>query len=238
MKKKIWHNIPNHTELKIGQYVVPNFVSNSVLINVDDKNSVVISPGKSLLETCPLKENANDIHLHIVMPNGYHFMGVTEWQKVFPNHTLYASKQAIEMLSDKMELAIAESIKPLEDQIPPLPEQYSVKIPPGHRGGDAWIVKQTESGDSWITCDSFLNYDRLSNQPIARFLQKLLNAAPGLKISKVIKYFILKDRRTFKRWVLNELDGRSVTTLIPSHGEVEQSQDLTTDLRTLINKHL
>lgn len=238
MKKNIWHTVPNHEELKVGQYIVPNFVSNSILIDVDDKNAVIISPGKSLLESCSLKNKAHDMHLHIVMPNGYHFMGVIDWQTAFPNHTLYASHQAITMLSDKMESSIVDSIKPLENHIPPLPNEYSIKIPPGHRGGDAWVVKQTQDGDTWITCDSFLNYERLSNQPVARFLQKLLNAAPGLKISKVIKFFILKNRKEFKDWVLNELNDRQVTTLIPSHGEFEQSHDLTNRLISLINKHL
>mgnify|MGYP000158870257 CR=1 FL=1 len=238
MKKRIWHDVPNHPELKVGQYVVPNFVSNSVMIHVDDQNTVVVSPGKALLENCPIKEQADDIVLHIIMPNGYHFMGVEEWQKVFPNHKLYASRDAIQMLSDKMPSETVNSIHTLEETSPPLPNQYSVLIPPGHRGGDAWLVKQSEQGDTWITCDSFLNYDRMSNQPIARFLQKLLSAAPGLKISKVIKYFILKDRRTFKQWVLDQLNSSNLTTLIPSHGEVNQSPSLASELRSLVEKQL
>jgi len=236
MKKKIWHDVPHHSELKVGQYVVPNFVSNSVWIQSDDNQAVVISPGQSLLETRPLSKAASDVHLHIVFPNGYHFMGVKAWQKAFPNHTLYASRRAIKMLEKKFEGA--SEIIALEEATPPLPKDYCVKIPPGHRGGDAWFIKESDEGDTWITCDSFLNYDRLSNQPIARLLQKWLDAAPGLKMSKVIKFLILSDRRSFKVWVLDQLAKRNVTTLIPSYGEIQPSERLGTELTSLIKRAL
>jgi hypothetical protein len=238
MQKRIWHNVEKHPELKVGQYVVPNFISNSVLLEVDDKNIVVVSPGKSLLENCSYLAQAEDIHLHIYMPNGYHFLGVDPWKNAFPKHSLYASKQAIAMLENKLPKDVVGSINELESNPPPLPENYEVVIPPRHRGGDAWLVKTCNGETTWITCDSFLNYDRLSNQPIARFLQRLLNAAPGLKISKVIKYLILSNRRAFKHWALDRLQCDNLTTLIPSHGEVNQSAGLKDDLQKLIQKQL
>jgi len=238
MKKNVWHSVPNYPELRFGQYIVPNFVSNSVAIQVADKEFVVVSPGKLLLDSWPEAWNQPDIKLHIVMPNGYHYMGVKDWQKRFRNFSLYASRQAITQLVEKGVVAVASDIYALEDKQPPMPEGYSVLLPPGHRAGDAWIKKQEDNGTLWITCDSFLNYDRLSNQPVARFSQKLLDAAPGLKMSQVVKWFIIEDRSAFKNWVLNQLQLDKPTTLIPSHGEIAQASDLYNKLRDLVLNRL
>jgi len=236
MKKREWHKVQSHPELCVGQYVVPNFVSNSVILEPNSRNPVIVSPGEALLPCSPLHEPASSIHLHIILPNGYHYMGAEAWQQAYPNHTLYASRAAIAMLKTKVK--DADAIVPLEERQPPLPKGYSVEFPPGHRGGDVWLVKEHEQGDTWITCDSVLNYDRLSNQPIARLLQRLLGAAPGLKISKVIKFFILTDRHRFKEWALNKLAQRGLSTLIPSHGEVAQSPELTADVTTVLKRSL
>ena len=112
-------------------------------------------------------------------------------------------------------------------------------IPPGHRGGDVWLSKQdAEQGAVWLTCDSFMNYSRLSNQPIARTLQKLMKTAPGLKISQVVKYLLITDKRAFKRWALQQLEQDQPQTMIPSHGVVEQSRDLTQRLKSLLQERM
>lgn len=238
MKKNVWHTVTDYPELRFGQYIVPNFVSNSVAIKVSDNEFVVISPGKPLLDTWPEEWNRSDIKLHIIMPNGYHYMGVKHWQKKFRNFALYASRKAISRLVEQAVVANASDIYALEDTQPPMPEGYSVLLPPGHRAGDAWIKKDDQHGCLWITCDSFLNYDRLSNQPVARFTQKLLDAAPGLKMSQVVKWFIIEDRAKFKSWVLNQLQQDKPTTMIPSHGEIAQAEDLYKQLNQLVIERL
>ncbi|MCL6414819.1 hypothetical protein MIB92_04075 [Aestuariirhabdus sp. Z084] len=239
MKKNIWHPVTFQPELTVGQYVVPNFVSNSVAIRLSDKEFVLYSPGESLLASWPDKWRSTDTKMHIIMPNGFHYMGVAAWQTAFPNHQLYASNAAIPRLI-KQSVAPAESdIIPLEKQQPPLPESYSVLFPPGHRAGDIWLKKDNGDGSSvWVTCDSFLNYERVSNQPVARFAQKLLGAAPGLKISQVVKWFIMNNRKLFKQWALQQLANDKPTTLMPSHGEIAQTDALPEQLEDLIKQRL
>jgi hypothetical protein len=238
MKKNLWHPVPQFPELRFGQYIVPNFVSNSVAIQVNENEFVVISPGKPLLDAWPEAWNRPDIKLHIIMPNGYHYMGVKHWQQRFRHFELYASRQAITRLVQQGVVASENEIYALEERQPPLPDGYSVLLPPGHRAGDAWIKKESKQGCLWITCDSFLNYDRLSNQPVARFTQKLLDAAPGLKMSQVVKWFIIEDRAKFKTWVLNQLQLDKPTTMIPSHGEIAQSETLYKELNQLVQERL
>ena len=240
MQKKIWHKLEDHPEIRVGQYVVPNFVSNSVLIRTSPTDIVVISPGKALLGAIP-KEWMNEAPwLHIVMPNSFHYMGVKAWKETFPKHRLYASKGAIKRLVSKAVARQAAEITALEEEQPPLPFNYSLLFPPGHRGHDVWLKKYEKQSKTslWITCDSFLNYERMSNQPVAKTMQKALGAAPGLKMSQVIKWFILDNKSAFKKWALAQIDNDRPTTLIPSHGEVLESKELGEQLKSLINKRL
>ena len=239
MKKNIWHKLESHPEISFGQYIVPNFVSNSVAIRVTDSEYILISPGEPLLKAFLDEGHVKDTKIHIIMPNGFHYMGVAAWQLAFSNTVLYASKAARVMLIEKGVAKNESDIICLEDNKLPLPQDYSLLFPPGHRGGDVWLKKQdTQHASIWITCDSFLNYERLSNQPVARILQKALNAAPGLKISQVIKWFILKDKKGFKLWLLKRLELDNPTTLIPSHGEIAQGKDLREKLENLVRQRL
>ncbi len=242
LKKNTWYPLSTHPEIQFGQYIVPNFVSNSVAIKVSAKEFILISPGEPLLQAWLAKMGAGEadkIKLHIIMPNAYHFLGVAAWQAVFPNTQLYASAAAVPILIEKGVAKESGEINCLEEKQPPFPADYSCIFPPGHRAGDVWLKKQdTPEMSTWITCDSFLNYERMSNQPMARFMQRLLSAAPGFKISQVVKWFIMTDRKGFKAWVLQRLQEDNPTTLIPSHGEISQRDDLTEKLTSLIQNRL
>ena len=237
MKRNTWHPVDNYPEIIVGQYVVPNFVSNSVSIQVSDNEFILYSPGESLLDSWPHKD-IQDLKLHILIPNAYHFMGVAAWKKHFPKAQLYASELALKQLKPKKDFAFAEDVFILEKANLPLPLSYEVLFPPGHRAGDVWLKKYNTEGSLWVTCDSFLNYERLSNQPVARLMQKVLGAAPGLKMSQVIKWFILDDRKEFKAWALELARMDKPSTLIPSHGELGQSVDLYEDIIGLLETRL
>jgi len=235
MKKGIWFPVSNISGVYVGQYVVPSFISNSIALKVTDKEWVVVSPGEAMLAAWPQLCPHEDAQLSIIMPNSFHYMGVTAWLKRYPNAKLYASKKAIKRLSKK---GFSE-VTPLEERVPNLPDNFEVLVPPGHRGGDVWLSRRDpKQGALWVTCDSFQNYERYSNQPIARTLQKILDTAPGLKVSQFVKWLLLDNKRDFKRWVLTQLQQDKPTTLIPSHGEVEQDAQLSQRIEQLIHRRL
>lgn len=238
MQRNIWHPLSDYPEILVGQYVVPNFVSNSVSIRLSDDEYILYSPGESLLKTWSLV-NSSDMKLHILIPNAYHYLGVKAWQKRFPNIKLYASDQALKQLLKKKVYSQKDKIHSVAELKQILPNDLEFTEPVGHRAGDVWLIKHNENKTSlWITCDSFLNYDRVSNQPLARFMQKLLGAAPGLKMSQVVKWFILDDRKEFKKWLIKRIAIDNPVALIPSHGEVLLSDDLPIRLSGLLNKRL
>jgi len=235
MKKHTWFQLKEHPEVYFGQYIVPNFMSNSVAIRSSKNHWVLISPGEKMLNSFLTKWKTKGLKISIIFPNAFHYMGVTTWLEHFPDAKLYASEKAKKRLRRKG----FRNIYSLETELPQLPKGYEVLFPPGHRGGDVWLSKKCEDNNNlWITCDSFLNYERVSKQPIARILQSLLGAAPGLKISQVIKWLLLDRKSAFKTWVLNQLEKDRPTILIPSHGEVESDGALTKRLRDIIESRL
>lgn len=235
MQKNRWQIVAGHAEIHYGQYMVPNFVSSSVALQVAENELVIISPGEALLADWPEAWRGPQMKISIIMPNGFHYLGVNAWQAAFPQAVLYASAKAIGRLNGKG----ISGVRALEKEQPVLPAGYQILLPPGPWAGDVWLCKTCPvQGALWITCDSFLNYARYSRQPIARFLQKRLDAAPGLKISQVVKWFILDDRHAFKNWVLARLDEYKPRTLIPSHGEIMCAADLSEQLRCLVDARL
>jgi hypothetical protein len=238
MQRNIWHPITDYPDILVGQYVVPNFVSNSVSIRLSENEYILYSPGESLLKTWPLLNSA-DLKLHIIVPNAYHHLGVKAWQKQFPDTKLYASDVALKQLIKKKIFSNKDMFNSVAALKLVLPNDMDLTVPPGHRAGDVWLTIHNENKSSlWITCDSFLNYDRVSNQPVARFMQKLLGAAPGLKMSQVVKWFILDDRKQFKAWLLDRIAIDNPVALIPSHGEVLLADNLAIRLSELLTKRL
>lgn len=238
MKRNCWHPIEGHSDILVGQYVVPNFVSNSVSIELSPNEYLIYSAGASLLDPWPHIED-DKLKVHLLLPNAYHYMGVSAWKARFPNAKLYASEIAIAQFKKKKDFEFSSEVLPVSELSKRLPESFELVEPPGHRAGDVWLVKHASNKTSlWITCDSFLNYDRVSNQPIARMMQKLLGAAPGLKMSQVVKWFILNDRSAFKKWLKDRLDQDKPVTLIPSHGEVRHSDKLADEILNLVEQRL
>lgn len=233
VKRNHWLDVAGCGELLVGQYVVPNFVSNSIALDVGEGCWVLYSPGESLLKSWNERFGDAVSEISIIIPNHYHYLGVDAWLQAYPSAKVYASDKAIPRLIEKG----IPSVLSLESSPPVLPLGYQVQIPEGHRGGDVWLCKTGER-NVWITCDSFLNYERLSNQLVARAMQRLLGAAPGLKMSDVVKWLILDDRPGFKRWALKQLAVCSPEILIPSHGEVLHAAQLRDQIEALLEARL
>lgn len=238
MKRNIWHEVAAYPDILVGQYVVPNFVSNSVSIKLAENEYVLYSPGAQLLESWPEKNNS-ELKLHIILPNAYHHLGVQAWLAHFQNVALYASRKAKEQLIKKQAFSQVTDTQDITDYASKFESSFKISLPAGHRAGDIWLTHQNKQSEMlWITCDSFLNYERLSNQTIARLMQKLLGAAPGLKMSQVVKWFILDDRKLFKQWAISQLNMENPVALIPSHGEVLIDKKLTERLLDLLQARL
>jgi hypothetical protein len=233
-----WNIVNEQPAILYGRYIVPNFASNSICIKGSEGDVCVISPGESLLKDFSDRFSELDkdagTNLTLVAPNAYHFMGLDAWRKRYPRANVYSSESAVKSLAKKG----VGDIQTLSEGSSDLLDGSFWVCPPGHRGGDIWFVYPIKNGWGWVTCDSFLNYPRLSNQPVARAIQKIMGAAPGLKLSAVIKYLLLTDRSGFKKWMKDFVRTYPPVSLIPSHGDPSFSEDLANQLELLVESRL
>jgi len=228
-----WKAFDETKQIWIARYYVPSFQVNSVILKSKNGDPLLISPGKSLAD-CALPEIfENKLPTLALAPNYFHFMGYTRWKEIYPHLILSAAPETHRRLRKKR-----ISTESLELFRQALPENMSLLKPEGLRAGEIWIRVQQENGVIWIVGDAFLNYARFSNRPLARFMQKIMRAAPGLKISSVIKYLLIKNRKRYKNWLLNQLKTDQPTTLIPLHGEVLQSPQLPVEIQKIVEKRL
>ncbi len=219
----VWH----------ARYRVPNFNSNAVAIQSAD-SWLIYSPGPGVLETFSALQGSTHQHdsarrVDLLLPNHWHHLGLPCWRERYPEGKNWCSAKARKRLK---KLYPETTFEVLEDRQTVSDERFLVRLPPGHRGGDVWLCQK----ELWVVCDSFLNYARLSNQPVARFLQKALGAAPGLKMSAVVRHYILNDRANFRRWLEQELNENPPLTLLPSHGEVFRGSTLKQELSRLASQ--
>ncbi len=218
----IWH----------ARYFVPNFISRSVALKVAQDEWVVYSPGGDNLDSFSSAfPDAEKISL--VLPNAFHNLGAKPWSERYPGSKIYCARKAAPRLT---KLGLAPLV--LEDTQPRLPEGFGFVFPEAERWGEVWISGPIDRDKVWITCDTFFNLARYSNHMIARTLQKLFSSAPGLRISALVKWWLVKNRRDFRAWVLREISLQNPTILVPSHGEVLIDADLSAKLTDIVNLRL
>lgn len=225
-----WQKIDDEFNLWCADYRVPNFRSRSIALELPSSRALIISPGASLIGVdLPMLRNAL-LPPFLLAPNSYHHVGIKPWRDRYPGSTVLASRAAISRLA-RVGLT---GIQPLDSLCNELPYNISILEPPGTRSGEVWLQLTGEATRTWIVCDSFFNYRALSSNPLARTMQIMFRAAPGLRISSIVKWWLIKDRKQYQTWVLGQLATERPTRLIPAHGAVISDPDLASALASLV----
>ena len=235
MTSKIqWEPIDGEKQIWSAKYKVPSFLSRMVAFLSKNNKPLLVGPGARLIGTLPPElAQAGDPQLAL-LPNSYHWMGFDAWKVKYPHMKAVAAAGAIPRLKKKG----CQHVHSLDLFKKVLPDNISLLVPEGLRWGEVWLRCQHPEGITWIVCDSFFNYSRLSNKLRARTLQKLFKAAPGLKISALVKYFLMKDRKIYKHWLFEQLAKDQPTTLVPAHGEILRDPDLPQKIKELVQQRI
>lgn len=227
-----WNLLNTEIPIWTCEYLVPNFKSRSYILPLKNKELLIISPGAKLVDTLPKEILEKGNPAIILAPNSFHHYGIPAWRKKYPNIIVVASPQAIPRLN---RLGYQE-IKPLNLLQEKLPESISLLEPQGLRCGEIWLKIFGKKETGWIIADAFFNMPRLSHHLIARLTQKIVQAAPGLKVSSIVKWFLVKNRAAYKKWILDQLQKDEPTILMPLHGEVIFDKNLKSRLEELIRQ--
>jgi hypothetical protein len=229
-----WEPVDAEKTVWTAKYRCPGFIAHTSAFAAKDGQLILYSPGASLVSRLP--EGIPDAQLPplALLPNAFHYLGLKAWKEKYPGMTAVASSRAMSRLRKKG----VSGLQDLDLLKNKLPDNVSILEPPGIRFGEMWLRVSGSGGVAWIVCDAFFNYARFSKKPIARTIQKLFKAAPGLKISFLVKRFMIVDRKKYKDWLFERLEADRPNTLVPAHGEILRAPDLPQRIRDLVQQRL
>lgn len=225
----MWQEVIKN-QLWTAEYLVPGFKSRTTVARLDNEKLLIISPGAAVLES--FAENFSNLGkpAFLLLSNSFHHLGAPTWRKSYPDVQVVCAEGAAKRIASKGHA----HVKPLVNLIPHLPSHMTLLEPAGTRMGETWVRIDHGGKNIWIVCDAFFNMPRLSSRLITRLIQKLLSAAPGLKISALVKYGLVKDRGTYKSWVMEQIEKDRPALLVPAHGDILSADDLPDKLKSLM----
>lgn len=233
-KKFSWIPLDSDQQIWTIQYYVPKFKSRTIAIRLKSGGCLIVSPGADLVQTFEKDLPILGQPKILLIPNCFHHYGVSAWLEFYPNAKSVASLQAMSRLHSK--LGNRYSLESLNFLRAELPENIQILEPPGWRAGEVWLRVEIEKKIAWIVCDAFFNMPKLSPRFLTRLIQRMAKAAPGLSISRILKWVLIKNRSVYRKWVLNQLERDRPSILVPSHGDIIEDENLPRRIRQLVEK--
>lgn len=213
--------------LWVGDYRVPGLPCRSTAVSLGD-GFLVYSPGESLLEPFADVGEAR----FLLAPNNFHHFGLTAWR----------GKGAEVVVADGARKRLTKKghadLKSLDALRPALPSSVTILEPPGTRVGETWLRVEHPEGVAWVIGDSFFSIEGTPNKLMIKLVVKIMDSAPGLKMSRLMKWGGLSDRKGFRAWVEQRLDEDAPNMLVTCHGAVVTGDDVTDRIRGALQERL
>lgn len=153
----------------------------------------------------------------LVASNAFHYLGVAEWKKRFPDAAVYAPLQSIARVERKTKLT---GIRPVAEASSVAGPRLELIDMPHYKTGEALARIRSGRGLVWYITDFALNMPELPRHPVARLLFGLSGSAPGLKFNNIGSLFMVRDKAALKRWLAAKFDENPPAWLIATHGDV------------------
>lgn len=185
-----------------------------IALVLKDGSICLFSPVSELNEEAMKSVSAIGEVRFLLAPNHYHNKGLQEYAEAFPDAVLCAPEAAISRLENITGLKFAS----LEELSRLLPKNADFVFPDGLKTGEAWLRIQTGEFVAWIVVDAFCGLDA--------------GASPGLL--KTFPSFGVADKEVYKTWVLQQIEDDDPKVLLPCHGPVVRSGNLSSELRVLV----
>ena len=218
MTTATWSEVAPGVGVYLFEYDVPSLGigSNCVVFPTGDCTVGVLSPG---LGTPPdlfdALERLGRVTA-IVAPNVGHDLGLREWQARYPEVPFYASPTtAAAVAKAKKDL---RPLRPLSELVPSLPAGVRLWESPGTSAGTVFLGVARGGHEVLYLDDLVANLAELPRKQPFRFIFNITGSAPGMKLSKVFKFFFVKDAHAMARSVLDHAEAHPPTVLLFAHG--------------------
>ena len=166
----------------------------------------------------------------LVAPNHFHNLGLRPFLARFPAARVVAAAQAIPRIVKVTGL----KVEPVLSIAALLPPEVRVVEPAGLRTGELWLLVDTvKPGRILVACDSYFNMAEVRRSAFGAVLW-LTGGAPGLRVSRVFRMIGQQKPKVYRDWIGACFREFSPRILIPSHGDIVESDTLTHDLLKLL----
>lgn len=213
----VWSCLDAEAQLWAATYYVPGFQCRTVAVPLEGKGWLILSPGASLAATLPPELLQRGKPELLLIPNGFHHLGIEAWQRVYPAARACGAEAARKRA---MKVQAGRQLEGLAEVKARLPHHVQLLELPGTRIGEVWLSTRSQQGVSWAVGDAFFNIPTLPKHVLRRWVFQLLGSAPGLRISQLMKWGGFADRVVVRRWLLEQLAQDRPSRLVPNHGDV------------------
>lgn len=153
----------------------------------------------------------------LIATNGFHHMGLPEWQARFPKATVHAAPKAAKRIHKKQK---GLSIRGLEELAERFGDRAQVATTPGKaRIPDTHAFVSTEDGVVWYGADTINNTPKLP-KGVFGFLFKVTGSGPGLTVNHLVLKIFGIDKKALRPWLLERLEGGPIQGFVPGHGDL------------------
>jgi hypothetical protein len=149
---------------------------------------------------------------HLLAPNHYHHLGLTEYVKAFPKALLCASSFAAQRLAKVTGLAFSG----LNDLAKRLPKSMDLIEPPGLKTGEVWLRYRSKRLTAWVLVDALAGPKMSATR--SRF------ARPDFL--KTFPNFGVRDKIVYSAWFAEQVAADRPQMIVPCHGGIIAAGDL------------
>jgi len=153
----------------------------------------------------------------LVASNAFHYLGIPEWKRRFPDAEIFAPAQAVARVERKTGLS---GIRPLADAAPLTGANLELVDLPHYKTGEVLVRATTNRGRVWYFTDIVFNLPELPPNLLIRTVFRLARSAPGLRVNNIAPLFMVKNKRALKHWLAGEMQRDAPQWLIPAHGDI------------------
>lgn len=217
---------------RVEKILPSGWACNMLVVRLPGGGTLVHSPTWIDERTCDIVERVGVPEV-LFAPNHFHHLGIGRFRARYPDAVVVAGTQAERRLARKGHAGLVD-VATVSSRL--VAGAHWLRCE-GTRNGEVWLSLPGDAGPTWITCDAFFNVLRPITGVMGVLLRSL-HTTPGLCIGQTFLWLGLRERATYRAWLLAALDEERPRRLLLSHGEVVTLDDASQPLRALIAARL
>lgn len=220
-----WITIDEDVGIWTRSYRYGAGTANTFVVRIGERALMAVSPACGVSSRVLDELATHGDVVALLAPNGYHHLGLSEWQARFAGATLYAPGPAARRIAKQYRdrLLRFESIGALRRT---LPAHVHVFAPETMRHPDVFVRVDTDAGAVWFSNDVLGNLRELPRHPLIRLALWATRSGPGFVVNRLVLRLFGGAKPAFRRWLVGQMRAHPPVVLVPGHGDVLEGKDL------------